>query len=78
MQQHFVIERLVDPRAHDILDLRKVHDHAEAVELGRFERNDGPAVVAVQVPAFAVVVQQPVAVAKADFAGHTVHIGASW
>src|SRR5207245_1289969 len=52
-------------------------DHAQAIELERFQGDDRAAVVPVEVAAFAFVIEQAVAVTEADFAGHAVHRGSS-
>src|SRR5262245_34845911 len=64
----------IDPAADDALDLREIHDHAELVEPGRLKRDDGPAVVSVQVPALAVVFEEPMAVAESKFARDEEHV----
>src|SRR5262249_52902387 len=53
VQQHLVIEMLVDPAADDALDLGEIADHAEIVEIRRRQRDDGAAVVPVQMTALA-------------------------
>ena len=73
MQDHAMVEVLVDPVADHVLDVREIDHHAPRVELFGLDRDDGPAVVAVQVLALAVVVEQPVAVAEVDFARHSKH-----
>src|SRR5262245_15722235 len=73
MQQHFVVKRLVDPTRNHFFDLCKIHDHTERIELIRLEADDRSAVVAVQMPALAVIVQQAMAVAESDLARHAKH-----
>ena len=63
-----MIEMGVDPVADDALDRREIDDHAEIVEPFGFERDDGAAVVAMQMPAFADVIEEAMAVAETDFA----------
>src|SRR5262249_50574474 len=78
VQQHLVVERLVDPRAHHGFHAGKVHDHAEVVKARRGERQDGATVVPVQVAALAVVIEQAVAVAEVDLARHAEHGASQW
>src|SRR6516164_3911859 len=73
MQNHLVVERLIDPAGDDFFDVREIHDHAERIELGGLKADDRPAIVAVKVLAFAVVVQQAMAIAKTNLAGHAIH-----
>ena len=73
VQDHLVVERLIDPRADDLLDLGEIDHHAERIERGRLDRDDRLAVVPVQVLALAGVVEEPVAVAEEDFLGHAEH-----
>ena len=47
--------------------------HPPLVERSRFEHDPGLAVMAVQIPALAGIVQQPVAIAEIDFLTDTVH-----
>ena len=68
VQEHAVVEVLVDPAATP-LDVAEVEHHAPRVQAGRLQRNDRPAVVAMQVPALSLVVQQPMAVAEVDLTG---------
>ena len=73
VQKHAVVECLVDPGAEDALDGCEIHDHAERVEDRRFERDDGPGVVPVQVSALPVVLEQAVAVTEVDFFRDSEH-----
>lgn len=63
-----MIEVLVDPGAYDTLDVGEVHHHPPIVERWRFDGDHSAAVVAMQVAAFAVVVQESMAVTEIDFA----------
>src|SRR5262245_50112383 len=45
VQEHLVIEMLVDPAAEDTFDLREIADHAENVQTRRRQRDHGTAVV---------------------------------
>src|SRR6266478_4926861 len=73
MEEHFVIERFVDPSAHHVLETGKIQDHPKAIELGSRERDHRPTVVAVQVPTFAFVFQQTMPITELDFARYAVH-----
>lgn len=55
------------------IDVGKVEHHAAVVELGCFDGDDGPTVVAVQILALAVVVEQPMAVAEINLACDAKH-----
>ncbi len=73
VQQHLVVKRGVDPGCDDFFDAREIHDHAKRIEPVGLEGNDRPPVMAMQMPALAVVVQQAMAVAKTNLARHTIH-----
>ena len=73
VQNHAVIELLVDPRPHDLFDVGEIHQHAAIVELLAFQHDDGSAVVAVQIAAFSGVIQQAVPVAKVDVLRNLKH-----
>src|SRR5262249_34365221 len=77
VQQHLVVELGVDPAADDALEQREVEHHAQRVEAVGGERDGGAAVVAVQVAALALVLQEPVAVAERQLARHAGHGGSS-
>jgi hypothetical protein len=68
-----MIEIVIDPTADDLFDLRKIEDHAAAVEGGGFQHNHRPPVVPVQVPAFALVIEQPMPVTEIDFTSNAKH-----
>jgi hypothetical protein len=72
-QQHLVIELFVDPSLHDTLDVAEVADHVAIVERARSNLNLGDGVMAVRMPANAVVVEQPMAVTEIDALGHGIH-----
>src|ERR1051325_3073448 len=74
VQDHAMIEVGVDPGADDALDGGEVDDHAERIEPIRLQGDDGAAVVPVQMPALAVVLQQAMAVAEADLARDLEHV----
>ena len=57
MQQHAMVEVGIDPALTTRL-IGKIDDHAERVELVRFERDDRAAVVAMEMAALALVIQQ--------------------
>ena len=67
LENHAVVEVLVDPTVHDAFDLREIQHHAAIVQPRSLEGDDYPAVVSVQVAALARVVQQTVSVAEVDF-----------
>ena len=64
-----MIEVLVDPSADDTFDIRKIEHHAPFVERLRLDGDDRAAVMPVQITALAIVIEQPMAVAKVNFAG---------
>ena len=72
-KQHVVIQVVVDPLLDGLLDVAKIDQHASRVEIRALEGDDGTAVVPMKVTAFAVVVEQPVAVAKLDLARDSKH-----
>jgi hypothetical protein len=73
MQDHLVIEVVVDPRLHHPFDLAEIDDHAQRIELIALNSNDRRAIVPVQMPAFAAVIQQAMTVTKVDFASNSMH-----
>ncbi len=68
-----MVEVIVDPGADRLFDVGKVEYHAAIVELGAFDRNHRTTIVAMQMAALAVVVEQAVAVTEVDFAGNSEH-----
>ena len=68
IEDHAMVEILVDPTADDLLDLREVQHHAVRVEPRGVEGDDRAAVVSMQMAALARVVQQAVPVTEIDFA----------
>ena len=75
MQDHAVIERLVNPAAYDALNLREIEHHAHLVEFLCFQGDDRPTVVPVQVFALAFVIEQAMPIAEIDFASDSIHGG---
>ena len=73
MQDHPVIQLIVNPTVHHALDVTKVEHHAAVVERRRFERNDHAAVVPMQVLALAIVIEQAMAVTKVDLTSDAKH-----
>jgi len=73
MQDHLVIEIVVDPRLHHPLDLAEINDHAQSIELIALNSNDRRAIVPMQMPALATVIQQPMAITEVDFASNSMH-----
>ena len=67
MQKHPVVQRLVDPGLKDLLDLRKVAHHSFFIESFGAQLDFHLAVVPVKIAAFAVIIQQPMAVAEMNF-----------
>src|SRR5687768_5444038 len=63
-QEHLVVKLPVNPSFHDPLDVTEVAHHVAAVELVGADLNLSDGVVAVRMLADAVVIEQPVAVAK--------------
>ena len=74
-EQHVVIQVLVDPLLHGLLDVAEIDEHPSRVELRALESDDCTAVVPVQMTAFSVVVEQAVAVTKLDLARDSKHDG---
>ena len=72
-QHHLVIELLVDPLLDDPLDVAEVAHHVAVVQLVGADLDLGDRVVAVQMLADAVVIEQPVPVAELDTFGDGVH-----
>lgn len=70
-----MIELLVDPGLQASLDVAEVDHHAPFIERLRFERDQGPGIMAMQVPALAVIVEQPVPVAETDLLDDAEHGG---
>ena len=68
-----VVEMVVDPAVDRSLDLRKIQHHAAIVKPRCLEGDAHPAVVPVQMPALALVMQEPMAVAEVDFSGNSEH-----
>ena len=73
MQDHLVIEVVIDPRLHHPFDLAEIDDHAQRIELIALNSNDRRAIVPMQMPALATVIQQPMAVTEVDFASNSMH-----
>ena len=73
VQDHAVVEIVINPARHLLFDVGKIDDHPAMIELRSFEHNHSFAVVPVQMLALAIVVQQPMAVTKVNFSGHSKH-----
>ena len=73
MQEHRVIEVVINPPLHMLLDVAEIDQHAPVIQFVRFENDDGLAVVSVEVAALALVVEQAMAVAEVDFSGNAIH-----
>lgn len=74
-KQHPVIEILVNPACNHAFEVRKIEDHPAIIERWRFERNDDSPVMPVQMFAFAIVIQQTMAVTKVDLTRNAKHGG---
>ena len=72
-EDHAMVQVIVDPAGHDLLDIREVDHHPSLIKFFRCNLDDCPTVMAMQVFTFAFVVQEPMAVAKVDFAGNMEH-----
>src|SRR5690348_10424303 len=64
VQDHAMIEIVVDPTADHALDVAEIEHHAAMIKLLGLNDNHRPAVVAVQVTALSLVVQQSMAVTE--------------
>lgn len=73
VQDHLVIEIVIDPGLHDPFNFAEVDDHAELVELVALDGDDSDAIVPMQMATLTGVVEQAMAVAEVDFAGNSVH-----
>jgi nucleotide-binding universal stress UspA family protein len=73
-QDHLVIEFTVDPGLHDLLDVRKIHDHVAMIERLCLDVDLDHGVVPMRKFAVAVVVEQTMAVAKINALGNQVHV----
>ena len=58
-KDHAMVQVLVDPGAYRLLDVAEIQHHPPRVQLRSFNADHGPTVVAMQVTALAIVVQQP-------------------
>ena len=72
-----MVEVVIDPRLDDVFDVGEVDYHASMVGFFGLDVYFNPAVMAVQVPAFTFVFQEPMSVAKIDdscyFVGHRLN-----
>jgi hypothetical protein len=68
-----VVEFAFDPGPNDSLNVGEIDQHPPIVKLQSLERDDRPAVVTVQVFAFSLVIQQPMAITKVELLSHTEH-----
>ncbi len=74
VEYHAVVQIFVDPAADHRFDLVEIEHHSLIVQRRGLDRNNRPAVMSVQMPALALVVQQPMAVTKIDFSGNAKHV----
>ncbi len=69
-----MVEILVDPALDAALDLGEIHQHPLGIQGLGFERDQNAAVVAVEVPAFPIVIDQAVTIAERDLASDSIHL----
>jgi hypothetical protein len=69
-----MIESLIDPLADLALDVTEIDQHPAVVKARSFQHDHCRSVMAVQMPALAAVVQQPVPITKVDFLRDAKHI----
>jgi hypothetical protein len=72
-EQHIVIEHFIDPALDFMLDLTKIYQHATRVEHRSLQSNHRPAIVPVEVPTLAGIIQQAMTITKIDFACYPKH-----
>ena len=70
-----MVEDIVDPTTYYVFDLSEIEDHAPIIELIGLERNHNSAVVAMQIAALAIVIEQAMTVAEINFSSHQIHGG---
>lgn len=73
IQNHAVIEFIVDPGSNGLFNVREVDEHPSGIEFGGLQRDQDAAIVPVQMTAFAGIVQQPVPVTEIDFLRDAKH-----
>jgi hypothetical protein len=73
VEQHAMIQVLVNPRAHGAFDVSEIDEHATIVKMVAGDTDDRTAVMAMEMAALAIVVEKPMAVAKINFAGDMKH-----
>src|SRR5262249_45553017 len=73
LEDEAVVEGLVEPAADHTLQDGEIDHHALSVQGRSFEGDENPAIVPVQVPALALVLEQAVAIAERQLARHPEH-----
>ena len=73
VHQHFVVPGVVEPFLEALLDLDEIHHHAPFIQRGGGQFDLHLGVVPVKQTAFAVVVEEPVAVGEMDFFRDFIH-----
>lgn len=73
VQDHFVVEFVVDPGSQRVFDVAEVYEHPPFVEVFTLQNDDGATVMSVKLFAFAIVVQQAMTIAKFDFLCDAIH-----
>ena len=68
-----MVEIGINPSGNMFLDIRKVNEHAEVIELIRLQRDDGSAVVSVKMFALSIILQKSVPVTKVNFLRDAKH-----
>ena len=66
VQEHLVIQFGIDPGFDHLVDVAEIDDHAPVVQMVAGDLHFNPAVVAVEVTAFPLIVEQAMAVAEID------------
>lgn len=72
-ENHAVIEILINPAANFAFDIVKVEQHPPIVELCSLQDNHGTAIMAMQITALSLVIQQAMAVTEFNFLCNAIH-----
>lgn len=78
MHQHVVVEFGVYPGLRVVPDIAEITDHSQFIENHRLQPDYSGCIVAMQMTAFACVVEQAVAIAEVDLFGNGVHGRIQW
>lgn len=73
VQNHVMVEILIDPMPDGLFDVTKIGEHSSMVEIRALNGDDSPPVMAVQEAALPIVVDEAMAVAERDFFGDSEH-----